>query len=46
MAAQVRAAEIEADIRSNKPPTLNLGSISGVSHKSYPITSTPRKELW
>ena len=40
------ANSIEAEMNANKPPPLNLGSLSGVSHKSYPITSTPRKELW
>ena len=44
--AQARAAQIEAELQTNKPPPLNMGSLSGVSHKSYPITSTPRKELW
>ena len=44
--AQMVAARIEQEIKENKPPPLNLGSLSGISHKSYPITSTPRKELW
>ena len=41
-----RAMAIEAEIDKNKPPPLNLGSLSGASYKSYPITATPRKELW
>jgi len=45
-AALPRANEIEAESHTKKMPTLNMGSLSGVSHKSYPITSTPRKELW
>ena len=44
--ALARALQIEAELNAKKPPTLNLGSLSGISHKSYPITSTPRKELW
>ena len=44
--AQAQAEKIEAEIKAKKPPPLNMGSISGASYKSYPITSTPRKELW
>ena len=44
--AQAKAEQIEAEMSAKKPPPLNMGSISGASYKSYPITSTPRKELW
>ena len=43
--AQPRALEVEADVRAN-PPALNMGSLGGVSHRSYPITTTPRNALW
>lgn len=44
--AQNMAFQIEQKIKNKAPPPLNLGSLTGASYKSYPITSTPRKELW
>jgi len=41
-----RAGQVEVELDANKPPPLNMGSLTGAKHKSYPITSTPRKELW
>ena len=44
--AQEAADKIEMQMNENKPPPLNMGSLTGASYKSYPITNTPRKELW
>ena len=42
-----RVKVIEAELEAMKPQlSLNNGSLSGPSHKSYAITTTPRQALW